>query len=171
MDDFYIKNICFRRSFFTPAITLLSALFVVTTRNIVHSAFYLLFTFFGVAGIYVLLGADFIAISQILIYVGGILILLLFGVMLTNKITNVEIRTGTVHMLPAAIATGIFMGAVVAVMVWTEWKSEPSVIPLTTTKDIGHLLLTDYVLIFELLGILLLVALIGAASIARRDKE
>lgn len=153
------------------AITLLSALFVVTTRNIVHSAFYLLFTFFGVAGIYVLLGADFIAISQILIYVGGILILLLFGVMLTNKITNVEIRTGTVHMLPAAIATGIFMGAVVAVMVWTEWKSEPSVIPLTTTKDIGHLLLTDYVLIFELLGILLLVALIGAASIARRDKE
>ncbi|MBI5730246.1 MAG: NADH-quinone oxidoreductase subunit J [Ignavibacteriales bacterium] len=153
------------------AITLLSALFVVTTRNIVHSAFYLLFTFFGVAGIYVLLGADFIAISQILIYVGGILILLLFGVMLTNKITNVEIRTGTVHMLPAAIASGIFMGAVVAVMVWTEWKSEPSVIPLTTTKDIGHLLLTDYVLIFELLGILLLVALIGAASIARRDKE
>ncbi|MEK6553532.1 MAG: NADH-quinone oxidoreductase subunit J [Bacteroidota bacterium] len=153
------------------AITLLSALFVVTTRNIVHSAFYLLFTFFGVAGIYVLLGADFIAISQILIYVGGILILLLFGVMLTNKITNVEIRTGTVHMLPAAIATGIFMGAVVAVMVWTEWKSEPSQMPLTTTKDIGHLLLTDYVLIFELLGILLLVALIGAASIARRDKE
>ncbi|MFA5804142.1 MAG: NADH-quinone oxidoreductase subunit J [Melioribacteraceae bacterium] len=153
------------------AITLLSALFVVTTRNIVHSAFYLLFTFFGVAGIYVLLGADFIAISQILIYVGGILILLLFGVMLTNKITNVEIRTGTVHMLPAAIASGIFMGAVVAVMVWTEWKSEPSEIPLTTTKDIGHLLLTDYVLIFELLGILLLVALIGAASIARRDKE
>lgn len=153
------------------AITLLSALFVVTTRNIVHSAFYLLFTFFGVAGIYVLLGADFIAISQILIYVGGILILLLFGVMLTNKITNVEIRTGTIHMLPAAIATGIFMGAVVAVMVWTEWKSEPSEIPLTTTKDIGHLLLTDYVLIFELLGILLLVALIGAASIARRDKE
>lgn len=153
------------------AITLVSALFVVTTRNIVHSAFYLLFTFFGVAGIYVLLGADFIAISQILIYVGGILILLLFGVMLTNKITNVEIRTGTVHMLPAAIASGIFMGAVVAVMVWTEWKSEPSVTPLTTTNDIGHLLLTDYVLIFELLGILLLVALIGAASIARRDKE
>ncbi len=99
------------------AITILSALFVVTTRNIVHSAFYLLFTFFGIAGIYVLLGADFIAISQILIYVGGILILLLFGVMLTNKITNVEIRTGTVHMLPAAIATGIFLRAVVAIMV------------------------------------------------------
>ncbi|MEW6701336.1 MAG: NADH-quinone oxidoreductase subunit J [Bacteroidota bacterium] len=153
------------------AITLVSALFIVTTRNIVHSAFYMLFTFFGIAGIYVLLGADFIAIVQILVYVGGILILLLFGVMLTNKITNVEIRTGTVHMLPAAIATAIFMSAVVAVMIWTEWKSEPAQIPLTTTKDIGYLLINDYVLIFELLGILLLVALIGAASIARRDKE
>ncbi len=153
------------------AITILSALFVVTTRNIVHSAFYLLFTFFGVAGIYVLLGADFIAIAQIMVYVGGILILILFGVMLTNKITSVEIRTGTVQMLPAAIGVAIFMGAIVSVMTMTNWKSEPGMIPLTTTKDLGHLLINDYVLIFELLGILLLIALIGAASIARREKE
>jgi NADH-quinone oxidoreductase subunit J len=153
------------------AITILSALFVVTTRNIVHSAFYLLFTFFGVAGIYVLLGADFIAIAQIMIYVGGILILILFGVMLTNKITSVEIRTGTVQMLPAAIGVAIFMAAVVSVMIMTDWKSEPGMIPLTTTKDLGHLLINSYVLIFELLCILLLIALIGAASIARREKE
>ena len=73
------------------AITVLSAFFVVTNRNVVYSAFFLLFTFFGVAGIYVLLGADFVAIVQLIVYVGGILILLLFGVMLTNKITNVEI--------------------------------------------------------------------------------
>ncbi len=152
-------------------ITILSALVVVTTRNIVHSAFFLLFTFFGVAGIYILLGADFIAIAQIMVYVGGILILILFGVMLTNKITGVEIRTGTVQMLPAAIGVGLFMGAVVSIMIWTNWKSEPGTIPTTTTKDIGLLLINDYVLIFELLGILLLVALIGAASIARRDKE
>ncbi len=153
------------------AITVLSALFVVTTRNIVHSAFYLLFTFFGVAGIYVLLGADFIAIAQIMVYVGGILILILFGVMLTNKITSVEIKTGTVQMLPAAIGVAIFMGAVISVMIMTNWKSEPEMIPSTTTKDLGHLLINSYVLIFELLGILLLIALIGAASIARRDKE
>jgi NADH-quinone oxidoreductase subunit J len=153
------------------AITILSALFVVTTRNIVHSAFYLLFTFFGVAGIYVLLGADFIAIAQIMVYVGGILILILFGVMLTNKITSVEIRTGTVQMLPAAIGVAIFMGAVISVMIMTNWKSEPGMLPVTTTKDLGHLLINDYVLIFELLGILLLIALIGAASIARREKE
>lgn len=152
-------------------ITVASAFVVVTTRNIIYSGFSLLFTFFGVAGIYVLLGADFLAIVQIMVYVGGILILLLFGVMLTNKITDVDIRTGTVHLLPAAIGVGILFGALTSVMVYTEWKSEPGEIPLTTTFSIGKELLTNYVLIFELLGILLLIALIGAASIARREKE
>lgn len=152
-------------------ITVVSAFVVVTTRNIVYSAFSLLFTFFGVAGIYVLLGADFIAIVQIMVYVGGILILLLFGVMLTNKITSVDIRTGTGHLLPAAIGVGILFGAVISVMVWTEWRSEPGELPFTTTVSIGRELITNYVLIFELLGMLLLIALIGAASIARRDKE
>ena len=152
-------------------ITVGSAVFVVTTRNVIYSAFFLLFTFFGVSGIYVLLGADFLAIVQIMVYVGGILILLIFGVMLTNKITDVEIRTGTVHLLPAAIGVGIFMGAVISVMIWTEWKSQPAANPVTTTIGLGNLLMNEYVLIFELLGILLLIALIGAASIARRDKE
>ena len=152
-------------------IIVVSAALVVTTRNVIYSAFFLLFTFFGVAGIYILLGADFIAIVQILVYVGGILILLLFGVMLTNKITSVEIRTGAAHIMPAAIGVAIFMGALVAIMVWTNWKSQPEQFPATTIRSLGRLLITDYVLIFELLGILLLVALIGAASIARREKE
>jgi len=152
-------------------ITVASAFVVVTTRNVIYSGFSLLFTFFGVAGIYVLLGADFLAIVQIMVYVGGILILILFGVMLTNKITDVDIRTGTIHLLPAAIGVGILFGALISVMVWTDWKSETVELPVTTTYAIGKELLTNYVLIFELLGILLLVVLIGAASIARRDKE
>lgn len=152
-------------------ITVVSAFIVVTTRNVIYSGFSLLFTFFGVAGIYVLLGADFLAIVQIMVYVGGILILILFGVMLTNKITDVDIRTGTVHLLPAAIGVGILFGALTSVMVWTDWKTSPVEIPATTTYSIGRELLTNYVLIFELLGLLLLVVLIGAASIARRDKE
>lgn len=153
------------------AITVLSAAFVVTTRNVVYSAFSLLLTFFGVAGIYALLGADFLAIVQIMVYVGGILILLLFGVMLTNKITNVDIKTETVHLLPASLGVALLTGAVVSIMIWTNWKSDPAEIPATTTKALGDLLITHYILIFELLGILLLIALIGAASIARRDKE
>jgi NADH-quinone oxidoreductase subunit J len=150
------------------AVTTLSAFFVVTNRNIVHSAFYLLFTFFGVAGIYVMLGADFVAIVQLIVYVGGILILILFGVMLTNKITNVEIKTGTIHTLPASIVLGLFAGAIAAAILNTKWKVVESPDAASTTAALGNMLINEYALIFELLGILLLIALIGAASMARR---
>jgi NADH-quinone oxidoreductase subunit J len=151
------------------AVTVLSAFFVVTNRNIIYSAFFLLFTFFGVAGIYVLLGADFVAIVQLIVYVGGILILLLFGVMLTNKITNVEIKTGTINLYPAVIGVGILTGSLIAALVNTTWRVSPGDNTLPTTKSLGLLLMNEYVLIFELLGIILLIALIGAASIARRE--
>lgn len=150
------------------AVTIVSAFFVVTTRNIVHSAFYLLFTFFGVAGLYVLLGSDFLAIVQLVIYVGGILILLIFGVMLTNKITNVEIKTGTMQILPAAVGVGLFAGIVAAALLKTNWMTINNDVPSSSARFIGSMLIIDYVVIFELLGIVLLVALIGAASIARK---
>lgn len=154
------------------AVTLFSAVVVVSTRHIVYSAFSLMFTFMGVAGIYVLLGADFIAIVQVVIYVGGILILMLFGIMLTNKITNVQIKTGTIQIIPAIIGVGLFAGILVNLLLTTQWKLSHTEVALTTTiYALGKYLITDYVLIFELLGILLLVALIGAATIARKDKE
>lgn len=157
--------------YFFAFITIMSAMIVVTSKNVIHAAFSLLLTFFGVSGIYVLLGADFIAIVQIMVYVGGILILLLFGVMLTNKITNVDIKTGTLNVLPAALGIGVFMGLVVSIMVWTNWFTLPAAIPNTTINSLGEILLSDYVLIFEMLAMLLLIALVGAASIARREKE
>lgn len=153
------------------AITVVSGFLVVTVKNVVHSAFYLLFTFFGVAGLYVLLGADFIAIVQIMVYVGGILILLIFGVMLTNKITDVEIKSGSFQVIPATISVGFLMGGLIYLMMNTSWTTSPSEIPLTTTKALGQILIMDYVLIFELLGILLLIALIGAATLARKDNK
>ncbi len=150
------------------AITIISAFFVVTTRNIVYSAYYLLFTFFGVAGIYVLLGADFIAVVQLVVYVGGILILLLFGVMLTNKITNVQIKSGTVKLVPAVVGVALLAGALGASLLNANWKTVNSDIPVSTTHSLGMLLLQQYAVVFELLGILLLIALIGAASMARK---
>lgn len=153
------------------AITLVSAFFVVTTRNIVYSAFNLLFTFFGVAGLYVLLGADFVAVVQIMVYVGGILVLILFGVMLTNKITNVQIKSGTLQVVPALLGVGLLAATIIKVFLGTEWKTVSYDLPVKTTSfALGKLLITDYVLIFELLGILLLVVLIGAATIARKEK-
>jgi NADH-quinone oxidoreductase subunit J len=149
-------------------ITVVSAFFVVSVKNIVHSAFYLLFTFFGVTGIYVLLGADFVAIVQLIVYIGGILILLLFGVMLTNKITNVQIKTGTAQMIPAGIGIGLLGGFLLAVMTGTNWRVYETELPTTTAFSLGYLLMNEYVIVFELLGILLLIALIGAASMARK---
>ncbi len=150
------------------AITLLSAAFVVSTRNIVYAAFYLLFTFFGVAGIYVLLGADFIAVVQLVVYVGGILILLLFGVMLTNKITSVQIKSGSSKIIPAVISVALFIGTLVAALMNTSWKNYSTEVPTSTANTLGMLLLQQYAVVFELLGILLLIALIGAASMARK---
>lgn len=149
-------------------VTILSAYMVVTVRNIVYSAFSLLFTLFGIAGLYALLGADFIAIVQLIVYVGGILILMIFGVMLTNKITNVQIKTGVFQILPATIGVGIFGGFLLAVLLNTNWVNLDIKNSPPTTFQLGSLLMNEWVLVFELLGIVLLIALLGAASIARK---
>ena len=100
---------------------------------------------------------------------GGILILLLFGVMLTNKITNVEIKTGTINIYPAVIGVGLLSGSLLAALITSNWKSFATEAPIPTTAALGTMLIQEYALIFELLGIILLIALIGAASIARRE--
>ncbi len=148
--------------------TIASAFFVVTTKNIIYAAFSLLLTLFSIAGIYVLLGADFISIIQLIVYVGGIVILILFGVMLTNKITNVPLKTETTFILPATIILGIFSGLLIAILINTDWQTFNKPFPNSTAKDLGFLLMNQYVIYFELLGMILLIALIGAASIARK---
>lgn len=152
------------------AIIVISAFIVVASRNIIYSAFSLLFTFFGVAGIYVLLNADFIAVVQIIIYVGGILVLIIFGVMLTNKITDVEIKTESIHIIPATIITGVLGGTLIAILTKSSWRIVESVSVDKTVTEIGRYLITHYMILFELAGIILLVALIGSVMIARKEK-
>lgn len=144
-----------------------SAFLVVYGRNLIHSAFALLATFFGVAVFYVLLGADFLAGAQVLIYVGGILILLLFGVMLTQRIYDMNLKTETHQVLPgAAVALAIF-ATLVAVIFRTPWRNLGIVVEGATTETIGRLFMTRYILPFEAASVLLLVALIGAAMLVR----
>jgi NADH-quinone oxidoreductase subunit J len=152
-------------------ITVASAFIVVFSKNIIYSAFSLLFTFFGVAGLYVLLHADFLAVTQVLIYVGGILVLLLFGVMLTNKVINVEIKTGTVQTVPALILVAVVAGSL-AGLFYSMWRGvgTPPAGPVTTTASLGELLMTSYLLPFEIASVILLVALVGAAMTARRHR-
>jgi NADH-quinone oxidoreductase subunit J len=151
-------------------LTIVSAGLVVFSKNIVYSAFSLLVTFFSVAGIYVLLNADFIAITQLLIYVGGILVLLLFGVMLTTNVTNVDLNTQTLKAIPATIIAAIVAALLVSTVISTKWKVNETPPMNNTVKGLGELLLTKYLLPFEIASIVLLVAIIGAAFLARRDK-
>lgn len=151
------------------ALTVVSAFVVVFARSLIYSAFSLLFTFMGVAGLYVLLSADFIAVAQIMVYIGGILILLVFGVMLTRRVTDVEIRSGTFRTLPATIVVGVALGTLIVIFTRTKWMQVHTIPDMEgTTMELGELLMTTFVLPFEVAGILLLVAVMGAALIARR---
>jgi NADH-quinone oxidoreductase subunit J len=152
------------------AITVGSALVVVLARSLIYNAFALLGTFFGVAGLYVILGADFLAATQLLIYVGGILVLLLFGVMLTHKIYDLDLRSEVTQFVPGLIAAlGTFV-ILSFTAVRTPWAGGVGRLPAPTTEEIGGLFLGQYLMPFWAASILLLVALIGAAMIVRRKK-
>src|SRR5258708_15947827 len=152
-------------------ITVGSAAVVVLARSLIYSAFALLFTFFGVAGLYVMLGADFLAATQLLIYVGGILVLLLFGVMLTHKLYDLDLKSEVTQFLPGLIvATGLFI-VLTATAASAKRAGGPPRLPAFTTKTIGEMFMGTFLLPFEAASVLLLVALIGAAMIVRRKRE
>ncbi len=154
------------------ALTVASAAVCVLARSLIYSAFALLFTFFGVAGLYVLLGADFLAATQLLIYVGGILVLLLFGVMLTHKLYDLDLKSEVQQFGAGLIVSGIGIFGILAFTIYrTPWRVGPGRPPAATTADIGHEFMGAWLLPFEAASILLLVALIGAAMIVRRRKE
>ncbi len=156
--------------FVLAAFTVGAALLVVLRRNIVHSAVALIFSFCGVAGIYVLLDAEFLGAVQILIYVGGITILLLFAIMLTTRIAaRVEVFNEQVG-LSALIAVGITAVLIYASLTGIQVTGEPPP-PVETAPALGRLLLTAHVLPFEVASVLLLVAMVGAIILARREKE
>lgn len=157
--------------YFFAALTVGSAAVVVFARSLIRSAFALLFTFFGVAALYVLLGADFLAATQMVIYVGGILVLLLFGVMLTHKLYDLNLKSETFQFLPALLAVLVVFAGLVIFMMRTRWHNGVQSPAIPTTAGIGELLMRDYVLPFEVASILLLIALIGAAMIVRRRSE
>lgn len=152
------------------ALTLFSAGMMTFSRNVIYSAVGLLFTFVGVAGLYVLLAADFVAVVQILIYVGGILVLLLFGVMLSQKITNISIKSGTLQFVPAVLVVAGVLAILVRMVYSTPWNEAADTGYEPTTESIGTLLMTDFLIPFEMVSILLLAALIGAAFIARKER-
>ncbi len=152
-------------------LTIASALMVVTSPNLVHSAVSLLFTLFSIAAIYVFLYADFIAATQVVVYVGGILVLIIFGVMITNKIDDATIKSPTHNRIPGIISCLVVLYIQFMVILNTDWYRAEEIVRESTIKDIGNLLLTKYLLPFEVVSILLLAALIGAAMLSRKKVE
>ena len=153
------------------AITLVSAGMVVFSRRLTYAVFSLLFTFFGVAGLYVFLNADFLAAVQLLIYVGGVLVLLLFGVMLTNRISDIDISLGNISKISGGLASLGILLILGYVMINSPWNRSTAGPPGETVETIGELLMTRWLLPFEVASVLLLAALIGAAMLARRSRS
>jgi len=148
-----------------------SGLLVVTLKNIFHSALFLVLALFSIAGIYVLLGAEYLAAVQVLIYVGAITILMIFAIMLTYQLSNKSIRQKNEQVPWASIIVLIFFGLSLAAVFKTAWPLSAGELPEFNTLELGRQLLSTYVIPFEVVSIVLLVALIGAIIISRQDRQ
>jgi NADH-quinone oxidoreductase subunit J len=165
-------------------IAIASAVFVAGTKNLVRSIFMFFITLFALAGLYVLALADFVAITQIVIYVGGILVLILFAFMLSGKETlnamgQQKNKFISINKLPAMLLAGLFLIVLVNIILKVdannlEWikkavDTKNVILPNSSmTENIGINLMTKYLLPFEAISVLLMIALIGAAHLSRK---
>jgi len=157
-------------------VTVITAILVIVQRNPVASAIYLIITLFSLAGVYLLLNAQFIAIIQVLVYAGAIMVLFLFVIMLLNL--EKEKRLITRHRLQKVL--GVFLGIILLALIGMIFNSvllegskgkfpPEKVAALGNTEVVARLLFTDYLLPFEITSVLLLVAIIGAIVLAKRQ--
>lgn len=148
-----------------------SGFLLAISKRLVYALFLLFALLFGMAGLYVFAGANFLGLTQIIVYVGGILVLLMFGVMLTQKIRSLRPETQVVNFIPGLIGSaGLFVA--LTYLIREVGPSLPdardTVSEPTSVETIGKATVTDFLLPFELISILLLVALIGTAWLSRR---
>jgi NAD(P)H-quinone oxidoreductase subunit 6 len=162
------QQICF---LVLSATLVLGSLGVVLLPNIVYSAFLLGGVFLSMAGLYLLLNASFVAAAQVLVYVGAVNVLILFAIMLVNKKEDLSVIPGLVvrRLLSGAVCGGLFI-LLLRVALTTPWAL-PGPVPVgeDATIRIGEHFFSDYLLPFELASVLLLMAMIGAIVLARRD--
>lgn len=161
-------------------ILLLSAFMVITARNPVHSVLFLIAAFFNAAGLFVLLGAEFIALILVIVYVGAVAVLFLFVVMMLD-ISFADLRKGAMQYVPI----GLLIGAVLLtelVALYSVWQFSPdssasrmSPLPdvpgITNTEALGRLIYTDYIFAFQIAGLVLFVAMVGAIVLTHRNRS
>ena len=166
-------------AFYVFAIILLaSAVMVVTARNPVHSVLFLILAFFNAAALFLLAGAEFLAMILVIVYVGAVAVLFLFVVMMLD-INFAELRSGFQRYAPVGLAIGLVL-AIELFVVLGGWKIAPEAMSLRfaprapalhNTAQLGNLLYTDYVFLFQAAGLVLLVAMIGAIVLTLRDRQ
>jgi NADH-quinone oxidoreductase subunit J len=160
------------------AITVAAGLLVISARNPVHSVLYLILAFFSSAGLFVLIGAEFIAMILVIVYVGAVAVLFLFVVMMLD-INFSELREGVLKHLPTGVVVGGILLAEL-ILVLAAWRFAPEVAALeepratlegmTNTEALGTLIYTHYVYAFQAAGIILLIAMIGAIVLTHRTR-
>ena len=159
------------------SVIIASALMVISARNPVHSVLFLILAFFNAAALFVLLGAEFLAMILVVVYVGAVAVLFLFVVMMLD-IDFVALRSGFMQYLPLGTVLGLvlFSEFLVAVGAWTFAEGAPAVraVPLpervSNTEALGRVLYTDYIFFFQTAGMVLLVAMIGAIVLTLRHR-
>ena len=162
------------------AVTVAAGVMVISARNPVHSVLFLILAFFNAAGLFVLMGAEFIAMILVIVYVGAVAVLFLFVVMMLD-INFVELRQGFLQYLPIGALVGLVLMAEL-VLILGSWvvapdpasraaSPTPAAAEVTNTNAIGQVLYTDYVYLFQAAGLILLVAMIGAIVLTLRSRE
>lgn len=160
------------------SVAIASAVMVISSRNPVHSVLFLILCFFNAAGLFILLGAEFLAMILVVVYVGAVAVLFLFVVMMLD-VDFVQLRQGMLNYLPVGGTIGLIVLVELALVVGT-WaiSSEaltaagaPSAANITNTEALGQILYTKYVYFFEAAGLVLLVAMIGAIVLTLRHKQ
>ncbi len=165
-DTVVAQNIAFG---ILSVVMVVAALRMVTTRNVVHAALYLVIVLAGAAGIFILLGAEFVGVTQVLVYIGAIVVLFLFGIMLTRGALGEDEDANTEKRRMAALV-GVLVLVVTGGAVLDSFgdaavnRSAPSL-----TSEIGDTIFSQYIVPFEAVSVLLLAALIGAIVVARQD--
>ena len=151
------------------AITLIGALGAVTSRNLFHAALFLVLSFIGVAGFYILLEAEFLAMVQLLVYVGAISILIIFAVMLSRRMMSPEVKTRNEQWAWGLVAAVVLFAILSFILLRVAWPVAEISLPDELMTELGRALVDpgQYLLIFEVASVLLLVALVGAVIIAR----
>jgi NADH-quinone oxidoreductase subunit J len=151
------------------AAMVIAALGVVTTKNVVHAALFLVIVLAGGAAQFILLGQEFVAWVQVLVYIGAVIVLFLFGIMLTRAPMHPDQDLGNDLRWPAAAASLFLLGILGGLLVHTFHGTEVDIARPIRTSDVTNAIFRVYIIPFEVVGVLLLGALVGAVVLARRD--